>query len=456
MQRGNKLLVGILIILFSIPTFFYCNISIESISSIQNQNRPFVASSNLLNYGQFCYDYIHTNSNENISWSFSSLNPNVSIPVIAMDFSNFSLFNSAQPNFDETLSPGNLTTDNGTFSPNYPDIWYIVYWNNDSDVQSTTIIHNASLLSINHDITITSPNNSSSWETSSSHQIYWTSIENISYVTISLYKDGVLSFIVINNLFNNGSYNWTIPKYMIPGNSYEIAIKDANNSTINYYSNFFSIITGKSITITNPTYYVKWNPGSSYHIYWSSTGNISNVNIYLYENGMFYSTIILNAYNDGSYFWTLPSNLPESYYYEIKIEDISNSSIYTFSDSFYVVNPSSSGSNIHSSYSGMTVIWIALGSFLFIIIIALYVYSRSKPNPYILNERDINNTTSQKSFNSINEQQTTKFSEQPLKQKVNKKATTKYPAIICPSCGTMVERDARFCPECGYMLTWKY
>lgn len=453
-KKGTIFLMFMMLILLiiNITAFNSCNTSNKHTLSTENQNKPISSSSGLLEYGQFCYDHIHTNSMDNISWSFSSSNPNVSIYVMAMDFDNFSLFNLTQSSFAKTLSPGNLKTDMGTFTPNYPDTWYIVYLNNDSDEQSTSLTYNTTLVSSFHEITITSPNNSNSWEMCSSHYIRWTTIANITYVNIEIYQGGVLYSPIINNLYNNGSYNWTISRYFIPDDNYEIVIRDANNSTINYYSNYFSIMIGKTLAITNPSIMVSWKLGSFYHIYWVSTGNISNINIYLYKDENFNSTIILNTSNNGSYFWKIPSNLPVSDYYEIKIEDASNSSIYTYSSDFYVVNPDSSGSNTHTTNSHLTGLWIFLSFLLFIIIIAVYANFRSKPNTFLSKKMDKNRRSHQKSYNSINNRLVTEYSDQIKEQELNTKPKSEIPTTICPRCGILVKKDVKNCPECGYTL----
>ena len=89
-----------------------------------------------------------------------------------------------------------------------------------------------------------------------------------------------------------------------------------------------------NITIVAPISSSSWGIGSSYNIYWESTGYLSTVNIELYRDGIFESVIDSNVSNHNSYYWTLPSSLDHCANYQIKIIDAFNSSVYDYSDNF--------------------------------------------------------------------------------------------------------------------------
>lgn len=115
----------------------------------------------------------------------------------------------------------------------------------------------------------------------------------------------------------------------------------------NYYqgldtsTNDFSIkfTLPDSLTVKTPQSSTSWETGSSYNIYWNSTGTISDVKIELYMNDVFEREIISSTSNDGLFYWTIPSDLEDSTQYQIKITAISNSLINDFSDFFEIKNP---------------------------------------------------------------------------------------------------------------------
>jgi C1A family cysteine protease len=99
-------------------------------------------------------------------------------------------------------------------------------------------------------ITVISPDSSSSWETGSSHYIYWTSTGAISDVKIELYKDGVFELEIEASTANNGDYYWTIPSELDDSTQYQIKISDASNPSIYDFSDYFEIkspVSGKEV-----------------------------------------------------------------------------------------------------------------------------------------------------------------------------------------------------------------
>jgi len=117
-----------------------------------------------------------------------------------------------------------------------------------------------------------------------------------------------------------------------------------------YFSNSFSIFTsktiefsfyiveyGKSITINSPITNDVFSNGYNY-IDWSTTGDISYVRIELYYDDSFLVVVYPAEYNDGSYYWYLSSSdtYTEGSYYQIKISDYYDNSIYDYSDYFTI------------------------------------------------------------------------------------------------------------------------
>jgi hypothetical protein len=91
--------------------------------------------------------------------------------------------------------------------------------------------------------------------------------------------------------------------------------------------------TTEGITVTTPNGGECWIRGNSYDITWASYGVSGNVQIELYKGGSYYSTIVDNTVNDGSYTWNIPSGQLPGVDYQIRISSISNPAFFDFSDS---------------------------------------------------------------------------------------------------------------------------
>ena len=76
--------------------------------------------------------------------------------------------------------------------------------------------------------------------------------------------------------------------------------------------------------------------GKSYWLNW--TDNLSeNVRLDLYKGGSYKSTISTSTASDGSFYWTVPTNLGNGSDYKLRIASTANSNITDFSDSNFTV-----------------------------------------------------------------------------------------------------------------------
>nr|MDO8112599.1 Ser-Thr-rich GPI-anchored membrane family protein [Candidatus Sigynarchaeota archaeon] len=97
-----------------------------------------------------------------------------------------------------------------------------------------------------------------------------------------------------------------------------------------------------TITVIDPSGGINWNAGSVHDITWSSTGNITNVDIELFNRnggGELDAVIATGAPNTGSYSWTIPFALSNSSTYQILITDSSDPSSYEGSSFFTITSP---------------------------------------------------------------------------------------------------------------------
>ncbi len=187
-------------------------------------------------------------------------------------------------------------------------------------------------------LTITSPDSTSVWETGTSHAITWTSTGSLTDVKLELYKDDVFVIEIIASTTNDGSYSWALPTTLGDSTQYQIKITDAANPATDDFSDYFEIFTSPvvsdTITVTNPDSLTAWETGTTHSITWTPTGSITNVKIELYKDGVFEREIVASTANDGSYNWTIPTDLEDGIDYQIRISDVSNPTTYDDSSNF--------------------------------------------------------------------------------------------------------------------------
>ena len=70
---------------------------------------------------------------------------------------------------------------------------------------------------------------------------------------------------------------------------------------------------------------------------WLSSGTSVYVDIYLYKNGDYYSTIYNSTSNDGNYTWSIPSSHIASENYQVKIVDYVDPEFYDLSDDYFTI-----------------------------------------------------------------------------------------------------------------------
>ena len=191
-------------------------------------------------------------------------------------------------------------------------------------------------------IIVTYPDKNSVWEEGFEYEITWRSYLNISHVDIEFYKGDILNYGVYN-LENNGTFLWTVPEGVSIGIDWKIKISNASDSLIYAVSEFFEIVT--AIVVLNPKLTSKWYTGRRYEITWSSTGNISSINIEFRKGGILQYPIkgipLNNVPNNKSYSWDIKHDVLSGTNWAVRIVDSNKTSIYGESDNFEISNEKS-------------------------------------------------------------------------------------------------------------------
>ncbi|MFX0025984.1 MAG: Ser-Thr-rich GPI-anchored membrane family protein, partial [Candidatus Hermodarchaeota archaeon] len=126
--------------------------------------------------------------------------------------------------------------------------------------------------------------------------------------------------------YSDGTYYFIVVAYNMHGENLSNCVK-------------IDVVITKSLTIISPYASSSWE--EILYIYWSSTGNISNVRIELYNNDIFVMEIVSSTPNDGEFSWFISSELVDSKNYRIKIIYLLDSSIFDYSDYFEIKNSTS-------------------------------------------------------------------------------------------------------------------
>lgn len=156
-------------------------------------------------------------------------------------------------------------------------------------------------------VTITAPQPNEGWEIGSSQTIDWTT--NVTgNLTILLSTDNGNAWRTLRSGVNPalGSISYTVED--IPTSLALIKIQFDGNSGVleSIMSDNFTI---GSIDITTPTGGEVWQAGEVYNIQYEVTNGINVVGIQYSTNGINWNTITSNTSANGSYSWSIPSNL---------------------------------------------------------------------------------------------------------------------------------------------------
>ncbi len=185
-------------------------------------------------------------------------------------------------------------------------------------------------------ITVTSPYSGDSWVKGQRYTIRWTKSGSMNdFVKIRLYQGNTKVLGIVERTDNDGRFDWTVPQGLSVG-TYKIRVKTVDNQVYDDSENFTVVNPqSASITVTSPHAGDTWTKGQRYTIRWTKTGNMDGfVNITLYRGRVNILEIVERTGNDGSYDWTVPTNLSAgTYMFRVKTTD---GQVYDYSDEFTI------------------------------------------------------------------------------------------------------------------------
>ncbi|MFX0036294.1 MAG: zinc ribbon domain-containing protein [Candidatus Hermodarchaeota archaeon] len=98
-----------------------------------------------LAYGESVGFHANAGEDDRFEWEFSGTNNYVGIRVMAMTDIEYSKFQNLGIYYYYSLSDGSYYRDSGIFKPPSYDHWYIIFFNNDPDMQTTYLTYDVML-----------------------------------------------------------------------------------------------------------------------------------------------------------------------------------------------------------------------------------------------------------------------------------------------------------------------
>jgi hypothetical protein len=126
-----------------------------------------------------------------------------------------------------------------------------------------------------------------------------------------------------DDYYHSGSYKWTIPTSLQPGNDYKILVRSARD--IEKYSDHTFSLLPSGVEVTAPLGQVGWEKGSRQEIKWTYKTNAGKyLDVWLYKGGtgsrVLAERLPIGTAGKGSYNWIIPSDVPTGTDYSIYIE----------------------------------------------------------------------------------------------------------------------------------------
>jgi hypothetical protein len=199
-------------------------------------------------------------------------------------------------------------------------------------------------------VNVTYPNGGESLELNGTYDINWTSQGVTGNVIIDLYTQSAMLREIAKVDVATGRYRWTAasPPYYV-GKDYRIYIHMENEIYINDFSNgYFNLNARNPVRVIQPNGGENVELGSTYEIKWATNGTepTENVHIELLKSGVFNRRLTERIgipypeADDGSFMWTVPSDVTPGSDYKINVSKEYNTWVYGLSGSnFNIISP---------------------------------------------------------------------------------------------------------------------
>ena len=204
---------------------------------------------------------------------------------------------------------------------------------------------------------LTAPNGGENWHEQTTQKIKWNSGGELSdnvKLYYSLNGEGAWTLIG-KDIPDSGTYSWLVPNISSQSDSCVIKIMNNIDGTIYDYSDSFFTLTADSnyIQLATPNGGESWNEQTEELITWSSSGNVTALNLlYSLNGGVNWFSIAAGEENDGSYSWDIPNLSSSSDSSLVKVEDTVDGSIADISENYFSLIADSTYLQITHPYDG--------------------------------------------------------------------------------------------------------
>ena len=173
-------------------------------------------------------------------------------------------------------------------------------------------------------LTVTAPASGDTWYRGEAVSIAWTkSGTQGANVKIQLYKGATKVKDISLNTPNDEGFTWTVPPTISMAANYRIRITTLDG-LVRGDSELFAIAK-PTIVVSAPAKSAVWPKGSARTIVWTANGpQNAYVKIELLRSGVKVLNINLSVSNSGSYGWTVPTSLPTSAAYKVRVRTVDN------------------------------------------------------------------------------------------------------------------------------------
>ncbi len=183
------------------------------------------------------------------------------------------------------------------------------------------------------------PATGDNWETGSTQSIEWNS-NATGNMRIRLYKDGAMLQTIASSTPNDSTYPWTVPESLADGDDYEVRITSVANTTLDEYSDAFTISRPDFIEVVRPGTGDIWQADAWHTIEWNSNAD-GEVKIDLYSGANLRNTIANATENDGAFDWYIQADVASGDQYHIRVGSTADTNMQDYGESFQIDNVTS-------------------------------------------------------------------------------------------------------------------
>jgi hypothetical protein len=169
-------------------------------------------------------------------------------------------------------------------------------------------------------LTVTAPNGGELWINGVTVEITWVP-GGLDTVEVELLKGGSPVSTLATGAPDTGSLDWTIPINLEAGADYRVRVSATDDPAMSDESDADFAIELRQLTVTSPNGGEAVVAGEPLTVQWTSTDNVTTVDVILLAGGVEVETLAAGVANSGSHVWTPAFDRPAGLDYGIRVRD---------------------------------------------------------------------------------------------------------------------------------------